>query len=104
MFGVRIIIVRLLGHIFSKQPYGKEILCVQRDLRCGNFGSQRIVACPLKAGIVYPEETSVVRLWHSKFHVSVATIMHATIEELWEAVFSVSLCGDYIWRIETQSL
>jgi hypothetical protein len=34
--------------------------------------------------------------------VSVATIIHATVEELWEAVFSVGPCRGYIWKIETQ--
>jgi hypothetical protein len=29
--------------------------------------------------------------------------MHAAVEELWEAVFPVSQCGDYVWRIETQA-
>jgi hypothetical protein len=29
--------------------------------------------------------------------------MNATIEGLWEAVFSVDPCGTYIWRIETQA-
>jgi hypothetical protein len=28
-----------------------------------------------------------------------ATVMHATIEELWEAVFFVRPCRGYIWRI-----
>jgi hypothetical protein len=28
--------------------------------------------------------------------------MYATIEELWEAVFSVGPCRGYTWRIETQ--
>jgi hypothetical protein len=28
---------------------------------------------------------------------------HATVEELWEAVFSVVPCGGYIWRLETQT-
>jgi hypothetical protein len=28
-----------------------------------------------------------------------ATVMHATTEELWEAVLSVGPCRGYIWRI-----
>jgi hypothetical protein len=32
---------------------------------------------------------NVAQQWNTKCHVSVATFMHATIEELWEAVFSV---------------
>jgi hypothetical protein len=31
----------------------------------------------------------VTRLHHSKCHVSIATVIHATIEELWEAVLPV---------------
>jgi hypothetical protein len=41
----------------------------------------------MKTRIVQSEETSVTRLWHSKYHVCVATVIHATIEKLWEAVF-----------------
>jgi hypothetical protein len=43
----------------------------------------------MKTRIVQLEEMSLARLWHSKYHVCVATVMHATIEKLWEAVFSV---------------
>jgi hypothetical protein len=32
--------------------------------------------------MVWYEETSITKLWHSK-HVSVARVMHATVEELW---------------------
>jgi hypothetical protein len=28
--------------------------------------------------------------------------MHATTEELWDAMFSVGLCRGYIWRTETE--
>jgi hypothetical protein len=35
------------------------------------------------------EKTPVTRLRHSEHHVSVVTVMRATTEELWEAVFSV---------------
>jgi hypothetical protein len=34
-----------------------------------------------------------------KGHVRVETVMHVTMEELWEAVFSVDPCRGYIWRI-----
>lgn len=63
-----------------------------------------IVAFPLKAGIVYSEETSVARLRHSKFHVRVATVVHAAIEELWEGVFSVDLSRGYIWRVRNSKV
>jgi hypothetical protein len=38
-----------------------------------------------------------------KCNISVATGIHATVEDLWEAVFSVGPCRGYIWRIETQA-
>jgi hypothetical protein len=57
------------------------------------------VACPLKARIVKPAETAVAidgsvntlvaRQWLSSCHVMAATYIHARIEELLEAVFSV---------------
>jgi hypothetical protein len=47
---------------------------------------------------------SVTRLRRTKRHVSVATVMHAAIEELWEAVFSVDPYRGYIWRTETESV
>jgi hypothetical protein len=48
------------------------------------YGKKYIVAYPLKTGGM-----SVTRLWQSKHHLTVATVMHATKEELWETVFSV---------------
>jgi hypothetical protein len=43
---------------------------------------------------------SVTRLWHSKHHISIATVMLAT-EKLWEAVFSLDPRKGYIWRNKT---
>jgi hypothetical protein len=57
---------------------------------------------PLKAVVVESEETSFTRLRLSKNHVCVSTLMHSTMEELWEAELSVGPCGCYIWRIEAQ--
>jgi hypothetical protein len=56
------------------------------------------VTCSLKAA----EETSVVTLRHSKEHVGVATVIHSSTEEIWEAVVSAGPCRGYIWRIETR--
>jgi hypothetical protein len=47
------------------------------------------VACLLKVRIVKPVETAVARQLLSSRHVMAATDTHATVEELWEAVFSV---------------
>jgi hypothetical protein len=52
-------------------------------------GFDNTLACPLKAGIIKPEETSVNRLRHSKHHARVEIVMHATIGELLWAVSSV---------------
>jgi hypothetical protein len=38
-----------------------------------------------------------------KHNNSIATGMHATTEELWEAVFSVGPCRGFVLRIETQA-
>jgi hypothetical protein len=38
--------------------------------------------------------------WSTKLHVSVATVMHAEIDELWEAVFFVCPCRGCIWKID----
>jgi hypothetical protein len=46
------------------------------------------VTCHLKGGIVEPEETAVARQRLDK-HLAAAVDMHAAIEELLEAVFSV---------------
>jgi hypothetical protein len=46
-----------------------------------------VLACPPKARIV--REMPVARLRHSKHHGSIATVTHATTEELLLAVFSV---------------
>jgi hypothetical protein len=61
---------------------------------------ENIVAYWLKAGIVEPAETAVprerlckqtpvARQWLGDRHVITATVTHATIEKLLEAVFSV---------------
>jgi hypothetical protein len=42
----------------------------------------------LKGRVTEPEEMAIARQWHGK-HVSMATYTPTTIEEPWEAVFSV---------------
>jgi hypothetical protein len=67
----------------------------------------------LKARIVELAETAIAReqndniMWPCVFYAVRAMIptaagMHATIEELWEEVFSVCPCRGCIWRIGTQ--
>jgi hypothetical protein len=41
--------------------------------------------------------------WNMKHSISVVTVMCATVEELWESLFSVGLCGGYTWRTETEA-
>jgi hypothetical protein len=50
---------------------------------------ERIVACLLKAKIMKPAKTAVARQWLSIRQVMATTKTSATIEELFEAVFSV---------------
>jgi hypothetical protein len=45
----------------------------------------------------------VTRSRHRKRHVRLTTFMHAILEKLWEAVFSVGPYRGHIWRIETQA-
>jgi hypothetical protein len=75
---------------------------------------QNIASYLLKARTVKPAETAATRERQDKQyvtrcsvcgprHIPTATSMHATIEELWEAVFSLGPCRSYIWRMETQA-
>jgi hypothetical protein len=48
------------------------------------------------------EAAPVMQQWNTKHPISIAVVMQATIEELWEAVFSEGPCRGYIWIIESQ--
>jgi hypothetical protein len=52
--------------------------------------------------VLYPFVAHLLTLPHRKRHVSAATVMHAAIEELWEAVFPAGPCRGYVRKIETQ--
>jgi hypothetical protein len=66
------------------------------------------VTCSLKARIVYLEKMSVTRQWHKRRRCFLCGpgphqyLCNAAIEELWEVMFSVSLCSGHISRIKTQ--
>jgi hypothetical protein len=32
-----------VGHTLSRQPYGRKLMCSQRDLQYGHFGSHRML-------------------------------------------------------------
>jgi hypothetical protein len=62
----------------STHLHGRKVLCAERDLRCGDFGSHRIVTCRLNAGISKSKQTSIASQRLGK-HCSRTEVCHCQV-------------------------